>query len=579
MIKYKNVILSFCFISLLSCGKSNDVIPTNNAPENQEENIETQDPVTGVRIVWDYITKKIISDPNDTRYNGYARLIQLQDGSLLVTYESHGNTLVKKSMDGGDNWSAPITVAPFSDGVNMATPDVIQLQDGTILLTYNPRPSATALPIKKFLIKTILSTDDGLTWQNDQVAYEGDTVFENGVWEPSAIQLPSGEVQLFFSNENMYQSSNEQNISLLRSQDNGLTWTTEPEIASFRAGSRDGMPSPIYLEDQNTLVYSIEDNGTNNSFKPYIIRNTLSENWSETVTGSSSNRNYALFDPLDDSEYAGAPYLARLSTGEVLLSYQGTEKRNGNSIDNADMKVAIGTNSATNFNRTTTPFIIPEGKSALWNSIAVLDDDTVVALATTNAFGSGTSQVWMIKGHIVPEITVLIGTVDIDGDTFENSWEQNLPIFIGQKGATNLKANFLSDTDYLYLQIKVKDNSVSSLDATTIYLDPQATNYVAPGSGVFKFIISATNQISTYEGFNANWEETTITGLTTASKNSSNGYIQEVKIPWTALGGNPSSGSRIGYTMELIERGTANYTETISTTDKDSPYTWLSLYL
>ena len=64
-----------------------------------------------------------------------------------------------------------------SNGVNMATPDVIQLQNGTILVMYNPRPGETADPAEKFLIKTILSYDNGTSWQNDQVVYEGDTEF------------------------------------------------------------------------------------------------------------------------------------------------------------------------------------------------------------------------------------------------------------------------------------------------------------------------------------------------------------------------------------------------------------------
>jgi len=238
------------------------------------------------------------------------------------------------------------------------------------------------------LIKTILSTDGGMTWENDQTVYEGDTKYENGVWEPTLLQLPSGEIQLFFSNENVYQSTNEQNISVLRSTDNGITWTKEPEITSFRSGSRDGMPSPIYLQNKNEIVYSIEDNGSNNEFKPYIIRNSISENWSQTVSGNNENRSYALKESLEDSEYAGAPYLAQLLTSETLLSYQGTENRNGNSINNAEMRVAIGDDNAKNFDRTTTPFLIPEITSALWSSIAVLKDNSVVALTSTNAFSS-----------------------------------------------------------------------------------------------------------------------------------------------------------------------------------------------
>lgn len=159
-----------------------------------------------------------------------------------------------------------------------------------------------------------------------------------------------------FSNERIYEHSDEQNISLLRSQNNGITWSKEPEVASFRKGSRDGMPAPLYLRDKDQIIFSIEDNGSNNQFKPYIIRSSVSENWSQTVSGSSDYRDYALKEKLEEAEYAGAPYLAQLQTGETLLSYQGTDERNGNALNNADMKVAIGNNDARSFNRISTPF-------------------------------------------------------------------------------------------------------------------------------------------------------------------------------------------------------------------------------
>src|SRR5690606_14297260 len=100
---------------------------------------------------------------------------------------------------------------------------------------------------------------------------------------------------------------------------NGQTWTTDPKIISFRAGKRDGMPVPVLLKGEERIAVAIEDNGFVN-FKPYIITNTLQENWSETVLSDSPNRIYAMAKPVDDEVYAGAPYLRQLSTGETILS-------------------------------------------------------------------------------------------------------------------------------------------------------------------------------------------------------------------------------------------------------------------
>lgn len=572
-------------ICVLSCSADQSLESDNPIdPENPYSEIETEDPVPGIRIAWDYTTQTQISKENELSYNGYARLIQLSDESLLVTYESNGNVLVKRSNDLGSSWSEAIYVATYNEGVNMATPDLLLLENGNVLLCYNPRPGETAAISKRFLIKTILSTDGGMTWDDDQIVYEGDTKFENGVWEPTLLQLPSGEIQLLFSNENIYQSTNEQNISVLRSTDNGITWTKEPEIASFRSGSRDGMPSPIYLQNKNEIVYSIEDNGSNNEFKPYIIRNSISENWSQIVGGNSENRSYALKEPIEDSEHAGAPYLAQLLTSETLLSYQGTENRNGNSLNNAEMRVAIGDDSVKNFDRITTPFIIPENSSSLWNSIAVLKDNSVVALTTTNAFSSTKSaEVWMIKGFVIPELEVENASVLIDGEILEDVWLYDFPILIAHKGETQLKANILSDANNLYVITKVLDKVISSTsaninnnDGSIIYLDPLNKNYKKPEIGVFKINISANNEIQAFEGNNSEWIEIEIPGIKTAVSNI-DGYIQEISIPWNSIGGKPDSDSRIGFSMELIEKGNASYFEMISTTQANSPYTWLRL--
>lgn len=582
----RKLFLAVSVVGMLSCSTDDSQPQDDEVDDDPVSEMETREPVTGVRIAWDFNTKTLISQENDTGYNGYPRLIQLEDESLLVVYESNGNVLVKKS-NSGEIWSEPIKVVEGNQGVNMATPDVVQLQNGTILVMYNPRPGDTADPTEKFLIKTILSNDNGMSWQNDQVVYEGDTEFENGVWEPTALQLPDGEIQLFFSNESVYPNSNEQNISLLRSDDNGLTWTDEPEIVSFRAGSRDGMPSPLYLENQNEIILSIEDNGENNQFKPYIIRNSVSENWTQTISGSSEKRNYALLEELEDSEYAGAPYLAQLETGETLLSYQGTEERNGNDLNNADMKVAIGNENGEGFNRISTPFLIPEGKSALWNSIAVLNDNTVIALTTTNAFSTAnSSEVWMIKGQIIPELKAENNPLEIDGETREGIWQQHFPILIGHTSSAQLQANVSFDNENLYLISKISDVTVSTdnqnianNDGMVIYLDPSNNSYETPGPGTYKIIVSASNQVIAYEGNDSQWQEIELTEIDTEVINNEEGYSQEISLPWNAIGGKPASNTRIGLNVELMERGDSNYIETISATQTDAPYTWLNLML
>ncbi len=178
-----------------------------------------------------------------------------------------------------------------------------------------------------------------------------------------------------------------------------MTWTTKPGIVSFRKGSRDGMPVPVYLPATKEILFSIEDNGFVN-FKPYIIRSTVANNWTQTATASSRYREYALKDSLKEKVYAGAPYLRVLSNGNTILSYQSTQFKQGKQdVNNAEMIVTVGDAEGRNFTNATLPFKIPANATALWNSIAVLKDDTMVALTSTDAY-NGRTEVWMIKGRL-----------------------------------------------------------------------------------------------------------------------------------------------------------------------------------
>lgn len=103
-----------------------------------------------------------------------------------------------------------------------------------------------------------------------------------------ALQLPDGHVELFFADESPYGHSDEQQISMMRSDDGGETWGTV-QCVSFRRGARDGMPVPVYLPRRDEVVVAIEDNGLAGRFKPVTVRS--SEGWRDgCVEGDSPRR-------------------------------------------------------------------------------------------------------------------------------------------------------------------------------------------------------------------------------------------------------------------------------------------------
>lgn len=355
-------------------------------------------------IEWDTASLKQISPVGSGGV--YPRMIQLQNGNLLAVYATSGNVVAVASSDEGLTWSVPVVIAERRNEVNMDTPDLLQLKNGNIIACYGTRPQKALRGNpeagKRFEIRISRSSDGGNTWRGEQILYAAGESFKNGCWEPSAIQLPGGSIQLFFANEAPYTESDEQNISMLSSIDNGQTWTINPQIISFRARSRDGMPVPVLLRKSNQLVVAIEDPGTKN-FKPYAVHSNTNGHWEKIVDDNDPNRDYSLKEKIPDSTYAGAPYLRQLSTGETILSFQSTEGRIRNRDSNSVMTVAVRDGQAKNFTNKSMPFVVPEGYNALWNSLCVLKDDTIIAVTSTNGYSKGRTEVWMIKGHLIKE--------------------------------------------------------------------------------------------------------------------------------------------------------------------------------
>ena len=338
-------------------------------------------------IVWDRSTLTLIS-----RASHYGRIIRLRTKELLCVHERAGKTWVRRSADNGRTWGDAVLVASSSVGT-AANPELLQLADGSVFVFYNERPRRGRKP---FAILCCVSTDDGKTWSPPRRIYAADTRRENGCWEPAAVQLPSGEVLLFFANESPYRTSDEQEITLLRSSDNGSTWSA-PQAVSFRPGKRDGMPVPLVLRNGRGIVLAIEDNGLSGNFKPSIIHSPLTENWRQGPAGPKSSRRWgALEEPLPAPVYAGAPYICQMPSGETILSVQSTE----GGRRKPHMVVYIGDDEAKGFAYPSVPVRVPPSTSCLWNALFVKDARTVTALTRTTL--RGVSGLWAIDGRFVP---------------------------------------------------------------------------------------------------------------------------------------------------------------------------------
>lgn len=319
----------------------------------------------------------------------YARMIRLRNNEVLCCYQRKRQVWIRGSVDEGKSWGAERPVTAYEHGL-AANPELLQLQDNRLLLCYNERPDDGESP---YAISVVFSVDNGLNWGVPQRIFEAGRTFASGCWEPAALQFPDGEIQIYFANEAAYTYSNEQEISVIRSRDNGKSWQG-PKTLAFRSQHRDGMPVPCLLADGITVVVAIEDNGLNGEMKPVILRDSVEHRWQQSIlTGSSLGRESALAQPLAPEVYAGAPYICQMVSGITLLSVQSRER-----VPDEEPVIYIGDAQARNFSGRSFPFKLEAGVAGLWNSLFVKNPDTVTLISTTKL--NGRSGIWAIDGKI-----------------------------------------------------------------------------------------------------------------------------------------------------------------------------------
>jgi hypothetical protein len=372
--------------------------------------ISAQSAEQSATIVWDSSSKRLLSPVGPNTYSGYGRMIQLIDGSLFAVYGNSDSGLTgTRSYDNGNTWGTPFSILPNTARQTMDNAEITQLRDSSLIVSTNLRPrggKANADSPSHYQIGVVRSTDMGAHWSPLRILYTASTEAKDATWEPKVIQLPSGTVELYYSDEYPYQDNDDQNISLFTADEHAATWTRRPHIVSYRRGHRDGMPVPLLLRGDTVIAMAIEDNGCGRDFKISIIKDAVADGWSKVVSGSDPAREYALGNfaqPDDGNVYAGAPYLVKMPDGKTVLSFQCNKYMLTKKVPkNCQPTVMVGDENARNFSHPDTPFHLPDTYTGLWSSLCALRNGEVILLTTTGAFSSyGHDQVWMIKGKEV----------------------------------------------------------------------------------------------------------------------------------------------------------------------------------
>ena len=361
----------------------------------------------------------------------YARIKKVtnaaQQEQLLMVFSDGPDIRYRTSDDKGLTWSDDYIVAspqhnsPFGSPnfpnydktnpeaqYNYTNAEFVELTNGDWIISYNARPKGNETTIDKdikqpgvnFDIRTMTSHDKGATWEAEKIVVEGGNKLERGIWEPIILELPNEDLQMYYADEEVYylDKKGNQQISMLISYDKGETWIPKSYgdnkvtglKVSYRDGFRDGMPVPM-ISNNHELILAIEDNGQDGHggwFKPAIVRTSVEESWSEGfVRGDSQRRNRALVgkSQIPKNDTSGGTYIDQFPSGEIVMSAYSSQCRNRHSsLENAIARVYVGDENARNFSSASTPFagdFVGMKGRALWSSVTVLDDNTVLAVA------------------------------------------------------------------------------------------------------------------------------------------------------------------------------------------------------
>jgi hypothetical protein len=120
--------------------------------------------------------------------------------------------------------------------------------------------------------------------------------------------------------------------------------------------------------------------------------------------------------------------------------------------------------------------------------------------------------------------------------------------------------------------------NIEDRSGVAFFMDPQNKSYESPGKGTYQFFLTADNKLSVREGNSGKWIPVQMTEVQFASKITKDGYVQELAIPWSAVGGKPDQGKRIGLDFCLHALNGTWYREAVSASNTDQPFSWLSAY-
>lgn len=479
----------------------------------------------------------------------YARIKKLSDGSYILFnhYGGQGNAngfdIYYATSPDLENWTGRglfleryvITNSRGNSDKRVFTnPNAIVLSNGDLVAFASYRANMSVKYEEcqyDHGIVMLRSMDNGRTWSAPQEIYHGLN------WEPHMIQLPSGELQCYFSESRLWISGGHSGTAMVVSTDNGVTWSPGLNQTPYRVIRQhwynsdkgatlytDQMPVVVRLNGSDKLAAALESSvSCVNDKTTHTISFAYSDNegqWPrlEGDETGPADRQSNLFD-------GSAPFLVQFPSGETLLSYGAS----------SHMNMRLGDAEARTFGE---PFVALPGRGS-WGCMELNGGHEVIA-AMRNSEKSGDITIALARFELNHRITATRRTVGIDGDNAEWAATDDA-LFVGEKSQAQATLRCSCDDKNVYFLVEVLDEAISRDDYVNILLSP-ANEGDRLTSAARRIKVSHSGLKST-DVYAEGWRETDMgvtvqaayDGTISDSSDTDNGYLVEVAVPRSQL--------------------------------------------
>ncbi len=505
-----------------------------------------------------WLLAEVPASATDQQTAIYPRIKKLADGRYMMLY--HGGQLGTRCFMTFSkdliSWSDPymffgpetVNVDGASDTRRYVNPDAVVMPDGEIIVVVSFRDTKAYSKNKGGGLKIIRSTDNGNTWGQPELIYEGTN------WEPYLLLLPDGRLHCYFTD--CTPMTKNSGTSVIVSSDKGKTWTGKTRCCRLYKYEYDGpntqftgekiytdqMPCFRVLNDGKTIFGFLEDRleepaGISGSsyYEMSIVYNDGLE-WKdlgEESAGPQRRQSHLL--------RGCAGYVSVFPSGEVVLS------------SNIDRKFSlkIGNASAEKFQGAdwNDGWLKPFNGTGFWGSTEVIGSHEIVGTMHDTETG-----IQIGRFRLNHRINSLSKVVVVDGEADE--WNLNEALYISSTGGVEKVIRSAHDDEYLYLAVDGKSSGGKNGNLDLLLASED-------GGTVCKVSVSEDGTVSSAADG--------VFGISRAAASSSGkaGVVTEIAVPLALLSDTAPEAVRISAVLK-----TGNSSMRFTFASDSDPDTW-----